>query len=1804
MGYKLFIKAIWNRVKQRIITHRILTGALGVLTLTALITLGTLADNAVRVVKMTPNGEVMTKTNLVFYFSSDVVPKSRVGKLTATNKLRFRPAIPGKIRWETPRRLKFYPEVALQPSTAYTVEFMPDIASELKKTLGSERILKFTTERFRVTESSLNFVYNPKRKKGILFQARLNFNYPVSAESLRRQLSVGFADTNQPIRFNVRMSNGGREALVTTGLLQRGNTARKIEISLPEGFLCLGGTIGLKNRYGDSTEFRERRALTIVETDTQTEGRNAIVIRCSEPPDSEVLDNFVSIKPAVKVRMSVNGESIILSGDKLKAGRTYEVRIAKGLPALNGHPLERDVVDSVTFPDLEPSVAFNSPGRYLSMRGNLNLGIETVNVSQVEVEITKIFANNIVAYLGASCESDEGDSYSLSRMGRVLDRQTMAVRNVENEFVTTPLNLRSFISDKRRGIFRIMVCDPENRWRQSTKMVIVTDLGLLVKKGPDEMMVWVNSLEDLKPKAGVRVSVISLNNQELLVGETDAQGVVRFQNLRRQIQDFNPYLVVAEEGDDLSFVNLEDSLIDKTDFPTEGRQHLSEGYEAFLYTDRGVYRPGEQTNLVAVVRGANAATPPEFPVRLEVIGPDGMVFREYADNTKNDGLCQFKIDLPDYARTGGYTASLYVAKQSIGSISFNVEEFMPDRIKVETFTDKERYYRGDAATIKVRGMNLYGPPATGRRVDLSVRLEPVPFTTPLYRSFDFGSPGDDARAIEETLGQDALDMKGEAEFNYDFPDNLTPLCMVRGVFQSTVTEDGGRSVSSFKTVEYHPRRGYIGLKRGGDYYAKTGEAYPVRVVEVTPEGKPVKDATLTVEVYKVTWNSIYRRDSDGHYTYHTEREEDLLGTSSLKLGDGETTYTYRPQDWGCYKVVFIDPATRARNVMEFYASGWGYAPWAMDHPDRVQLDLDKASYTSGQTATLQIKAPFSGRALVTVEREKVYDVMVVDLKENTGVVSIPVKAEYLPNVYVSVEVIRATKKLDKRAPTRAFGTVPLTMDSSSRKLDLRIDAAEEIRPNQEVEVTVTTNGGQKATYITLAAVDEGILQLTEFETPNPMGFFYGKRALNLDTHDLYGMLLPEVEGVQLPDSPGGDEGERIRRKNLNPVSTRRVKPVSLWSGVVKPDGQGKARIRLKIPQFNGTLRLMAVGMSGPNFGSATQKMLVRDPIVLTSTFPRFAAPGDRFVIPVSVFNGTGREGAVELKLTATGPVDIDGHDVKRFSLKEKEEKAAHFAAVAKDATGACQFKVEAVLNGEKTTEITELAVRPAQPYITKAIAGTTTTKKPTVISFDGTWLPGTGETTLYLAPLPGLRYAGSLRFLLSYPYGCVEQTTSKVFPLLYFADLAGVVQPELSGKGKAEYYVNQGIVKLESMQNRDGGFSYWPGMDWSCPWSSIYAAHFLVEARKAGYTVSDRVYNRMTGFLNKIGRARTDNAWDLERRVYALYVLALAGKPQLSSMAYVKGQKIGDLHADSRMHLAAAYYYAGDKKTARELMPAVFAVSSGRRDTGRNYYSAQRVDAIALGLLADIDPSHAAIPKLVQRLSDGLRAEHWGTTQENAFAFMALGKLYKKKTQNTVYTGEVLVNGTTIASFDHKSPKRISDARLKKGKVTIKIEGSGECYYYAESSGVPMTTVSEVDKGIAVRREIFDRDGKKVNLNEVKQGDLLVVRIAIKTSEDNMENVVIADLLPSGLEIENPRLASSAKIGWLSRDTFTPSYMDIRDDRLLLFASFNEASTYNFYYAVRAVSCGSFTLPPIKAECMYEPEIVSIKLGGKIQIEK
>ena len=1833
-----------------------------------------------------PQGEVPQWVDFSITFSEAIIDKSRIGTEVPAEALRFTPAVQGAARWIARDRVGFFLDAPLAPSAQYTVQLTPELNPSETFQLTGQKEFKFATDPFAVQQARMEFTSDDAREHATGF-GTIAFNYPVTIVDLKAHLSIELDDeTEIPYQIETNTATA-RTVRFETKRIKRGTADREIKIKIEKGFKCTGGKIGLEKASVTPVILRGRGTLGVTYSDVwESDGTPYISVSFSAPVLSDAIEPYIELTPAVAYQVTSDYRNVQIHGN-FKRRTTYTLKIRRGLTARNDAVLKQDYMTRLKIPDIRPQLRFLGDGFFLARKGQLNLGLATINVKRVKLNIEKVFANNLI-YVS---KLERWSRWSRN-LGKPIHTEELDISSQLNEEVTTPISLEEYLSDEHVGIFKVVARNAQREWDSAHQWVLITDLGISAKRTGDRLCVWVKSLATGSPVPSARVKLISDNNQTLLDGTTNWAGYAEFTDVTEKTEDFTPFMITVAKRDDLAFIQLNRHEIATADFNIAGSAYLQKGYEAFLYTSRGVYRPGETVQLAGIVRGPKQVTPQPLPARIEVLSPNGRIMRELRLQTNKSGACDVQIPIPDYALTGNYIAKMQIADRVVGRVQFQVEEFMPDRIKVAVTADKSTYKLGEELDIEVSAINLFGPPAVGRKVEASCELEAVPFvkknTVPnagatQWDSFVFGNDRSNFEKQRIGLGEAKTDTAGKAYYQFTVPETLKAPSLLNGTLTATVSEAGGRSVTASHRVVIHPYSHYVGLRRTTTGDVKINQPLRFDYIAVNDAMAVASGRDLKLSLYKVHWNTILRQNGAGRYEYVSEPQTTEVETVSLTSAETVQTVTLTPSDYGEYRVRLEDIASTATAELGFYVSGWGNIPVSMEHPTRLELTLNKPAYRPGQTAKLYIKAPFPGTLLLTVEREKVLSYRTIVMKNNTTTLSIPVRYAYRPNVYLSATLVRAIPMegtmTDKKSPlpARAFGVIPLKIDETRRRLSIEmslnqtnaagdtqkipltspernIESAEvsvgtglpspydsEVTalPNSEVTIAFRVRGRRswQKYDVCIAAVDEGILALTDFKTPNPHDYFYRQRGLKTRSFDLYGGILPEIANVTDNSSTGGDASTTRQaelRKRLSTGSIRRVKPISLWSGFVKTDGNGRGTVQFKIPQFNGTLRLMAVAFAGGDYGGTEAYLTVREPIVLTPTFPRFLAGGDKVRVPVTLFNGTDEEGEFRVELQASGDVRLlsasevnslqspqedsekesgsqttPTNIIDKLSIDKRVNAGAEaqvfFDILVQDAIGEASFNLSAHGNTQTTQLGVKIPLRSVAPPITKTGQGVVRAGEPVDFIFPSNLIPDSSEFNVTLSPFPNIRFADSLRYLIRYPHGCLEQTTSKVFPLLYFSDLARSVEPMLASEDSVDHYITSGITKIESMLKSDDRFAYWPGGTYVNPWSSIYASHFLVEARKTGYEVSDRVYDAMLRGLKTEAKfsPNTENdfrsslgeAQEIRKQIslatYAAYVLAAAGHPDRGTMHYLKNRGLSGLSDYSHFQLAGAFALSGELETALSMLPVSvspnFNKGNGQRKTGGTFDSPIRAQAIMLDVLAEVNENHPSIPMLVQNLSEAAsEGNRWATTQENAFAFLALGKILKKQMDRN-YTGILTLNGEHFADFD-ATETRYADKAWDGTRVQLSVKGEGSCYYYWSAFGIQRDSfIEEYERELQVRRRYFNKDGEE-RTGTFVHGELLIAEVNVKALTANLENVVVVDMLPTGFEIENPRLESRAGIPWLKAQDFKPDYIDIRDDRLIFFGTFPRQRERKFYYALRAVTQGEFTLPPIVAEAMYD----------------
>lgn len=1748
------------------------------------------------------------------------IGQDKVGKMLDKPAGAINPELRGSWSWISPFVLRFDAARPFEPGHEYGLSLEPAVLLGKEQQFSGQTYFTLRTGRFQVANMTIREDPAPEGKGMVVLAGQLEFSYEVKPQALADafRLVDPLRGEDNPVPMTLTTTYPSRFIEYKSAPLIKKPEPRVMKFVIAGALATAADRLRLGEEFVKTFPLVWDAALR-VETVAPESGdeQSSIKINFSTPVLADAAAKYIKLAPEVKYALTTSGRELTLSG-AFAAGSPYKLTVNKGLTAADGAVLGEPYVEEVEIPDLPPKVVFQNPGLFLSKTGYKTLAVKSVNTEEIELSIDRVYRNNLFMMLNdlyGDSPLFEDVYYGAEvrkHMGDQLLSKTFKIAAKQNQSVVSPLQLEKFIADSEPGFYRVTAKVP-SEYQGVQRWVLITDLGLVAKKGEDEAMVWVSSYTDLSPKAGAKVRLVSDQNQLIAEGETDEAGLWRVASMGDKFKKNTPYLITVEKDGDFSFLLFDQFGIDTTGLDVGGVSIPKKGYLAYIYGERDIYRPGERAKGVALIRDARLNTPQPMPLRLRQKDPQGRELSVQVIRADEKGVVPFDIDIPVYALTGGYTLELLAAEDLIGSYRFKVEEFMPDRIKVAIDTPKAAVKMGDTLTFKVESRYFFGPPASGMNVEARVRLRGAPFAPKGFEAYQFGNAERTFEDQDIFSVEDTLDDAGDKSFSVEIPKGLKPPGAVEAVVMARVRERGGRGVAAMQRIEAHAYPYYPGLKKLTNTGVNPGEKVKIEYALVAPDGKEVANVALQADLYKDNWQTVLRRAPGGGVKYESVRDSSLVSSQTLPVGAGRGAFSVTPAKFGSYRVVLSDPATGAAAQASFFASGWGYSPWAIESPAKVEIVADKDEYMPGQTAKFQLRAPFGGKLYVTVEGDTVFDTQIHMLDGNTADISIPIKDEYSPNVYLTAVVVKSVKTLEPGGVARASGSVSFNVNRSANKPKIEIAAVEQMRPENKLAVTVQT---EPEATVTLAAVDEGILQLIAQDTPDPFPTFYAKRALGIRSFDIFSLLLPEVNPAIGKALAGGDAALDKMKQFVRTEGIRRVKPVAFWSGPLKADAQGRVEYSMDVPEFQGSLRIMAVVSNSKHFGSAHANTRVRGPLVLTPTLPRFMSTDETVLVPVTLRNDTTADGEFTLQLECQGNALVTAPN-KTIAVPKGAERLAYFTVKTGGSEGALKFICRATGNNETAKSETDVPLRPSLPMKTIVQSGGVADKSLSLAPPGGELRPEgvTREARIGRAPL--VCFFGTLAALLGYPYGCVEQTVSRVFPLLYFGALAQELDPKLFKTQPPQAMVQSGIARVQTMQIHGGGFGLWPGAKNPHPWGSIYATHFLIEAKRAGFHVSDSVLSQAVAYAASLAKGQdVYSDVELERTAYALFVLAMAGKPDRGTMDFLRSRHRSSFTAETAFLIGGAYGALGDQKAMNELFSGSYKRAPGGRDTGENFNSALRNMGMQLLVLLQAAPEDKRVPALVKDLVALIDATPYRTTQENVYSFLALGKYYDRQKKMAPYKGKLYVGDKLLAEFSSEKPLTVTDIK-DPGPLRFEMDPGYEAdaaYYTVSTRGIPtLEAYKPAAHGLLVERALLTRDGKLIAPANIAQGELVVLKSSVKAVNNRVNNVVIQNLLPTGLEVENPRLESTEKLPWIEKTPIQPAYQDLRDDRVLLFldvpgpkAKDEEGNPLpewvSYYSLLRAVTPGEFTFPPIQVEAMYNPEIVASGDIGSITI--
>ncbi|WP_313497552.1 alpha-2-macroglobulin family protein [Pseudoxanthomonas mexicana] len=1565
----------------------------------------------------------------------------------------------------------------------------------------------------------------------------------------------------------------------------------------------------------------------------QHDGDLAIALEFSRPlVSSQDFDALLVVKDAngavVKGSWVLDDKGLVLRFPSVEAAKDYEVTLKAGLSAADGTRLGKDDTRKVHTGELDPAVGFASQGSVLPARESRGLPVVSINVPEVDVEFLRVSEKQLPKFFAEyqrggrrgswDLDSEYGDSTPLGKLAEPVYLNRFVLGGKPNERVLTYLPIQDIRELQDPGLyFAVMKRTGKFAGEFETAFFTVSDIGLHTRAYKDKLFVHTASLQDGSATGSVELKVLDARGEAVLAGKTDGNGNA----LLNYTLDAG-HVLVATRGKDVSMLPFNQPALDLSEFAVAGREQA--WFDVFAWSGRDLYRPGETVRISALLRDNDGRPVPApkqgggQPVFLRLKQPDGKVFRETRLQPGAQGYFSFEQAIPTEAPTGRWQVEFRTdpaSKEAVQGMTLRIEEFLPERMKLDLDAAQPVLKPGEALKLKATAAYLYGAPASGNRftAKLAVAIEQHPLDQ--LPGYFFGDPTMELPKDAKDIIDTTLPENGVLQEDIALPAEAKPRSPIAAIVSGSVYETGGRTVNRTLKRVLWPANALVGIrplfddKDGADANANAG----FEVVRVDAGGKPQPGkglkATLVRELRDYHWNY----DEDGGWDYDFTRRFENKDTRTLDVGAGASKIDF-PVEWGEYRLDVFDPATGLTTRYPFRA-GWSWDDQnrGLDaRPDKVKLALDRTGYRAGDTLKVTVTPPHAGKGLLMVESDRMLYVQAIDAKPGSTF-SIPVTKDWeRHDVYVTALVFRGGSAPSKITPARAVGVVHVPMDRRDRRVAVGLSVPKQMRPEQNLPVTVSVPelAGQLA-HVTVSAVDVGILNITRFPVPDANAQFFAQRRFGVDAYDIYGRVIESFEGGSAKIRFGGDMALSALPQAKRPTS--RVQTVDLFSGPVKLDGKGNARVALKVPDFNGTLRVSALVYSDTRYGNRDRETVVRAPIVAEASLPRVLAPGDRSTVTLDVQNFTGKAGVFKVTVNGEGPLDI-GEGSRTTDLAVDAKRTLTFPVTADEGYTTAKVRVRVEGNGFKVDRRYDVPVRAGWPAVLRSRTQVLDSLTPVEMGagFADGLMPGSVTARMTVSALPPIPFASALKGALEYPYGCAEQTTSKGYAALELDDATAKMLgiDGLDAKKRRER-MEGAFGRLASMQVSNGHFSMWGDDDYVNPGLTPYITEFLLDAREGGFAVPDAVLQKALTRLNEDLLAGGAQFYGYDRRdhlkfanqAYAGYVLARVNRAPLGTLRALYDNERGkSLTGLPLVHLGIALSLQGDKTRGAKAITEGFAKTGDRPEYLGDYGTKLRDDALMIALVHERKLAKPEFDRRAISLGRELDARRnsgwlWLSTQEQV-ALARLGKALMVD-QKKLVSGQWSIGGDAEAVAPVRLFGRSVDyAALARGLRFVP-EGSPPLYASLDVAGIPRSAPAPDNRQIGIERRYYTTDGKEWKGGTLKEGEALIVRVGI-TANVAMPDALFTDLLPAGLEIENFNLGDAKQWAEVVVDGIAISdrgsaadvkHEEFRDDRYVAALKLDRGDTAKVFYLVRAVTPGTYTVPPSLVEDMYRPDI-------------
>lgn len=1487
--------------------------------------------------------------------------------------------------------------------------------------------------------------------------------------------------------------------------------------------------------------------------------------------------------------------------DGLKHGETYELTVRQGLPSNVDETLPASKDFRLYVRDRAPTARFTGRNYVLPSTGQQGVPVVTVNVDAVAVDVYRINDRSLAQAVTSGDFQKQLDGETLDKLksdqAASVYSGELLVERKQNADVVTAFPVSEAIPNLSAGVY-VMAARPKNAvapepWdAQATQWFVVSDLGLTAVSGTDGVKAFARSLASAGPLGGVELKLVARNNEVLATTKTDADGFASFPpGLTRGTGGQAPAVLMASSGTDYGFLDLTKPGFDLSDRGVGGRAAPGP-LDAQVFAERGVYRSRETVHLTALLRDDKGAGVEGLPLTLVVQRPNGVEDRRVVATDMGGGGRTLDIPLIDQAMGGTWRVEAFadVKGSSIGSATFLVADYVPERLDVK-LEAKSAELTSAGASAAVDARWLYGAPASDLAIEGEVTLKAREGGLPGFEGYRFGLSDETVAPVRtplDNLGR--TDAQGKATVRIpepELPDTTKPL---QADVALRVAEPSGRTLERTITLPVASKGERIGVKPAfKDLGAGETAKFEVRVAG--SDGKPAAASGLVWQLLRVETTYQWYA-TDGRWNYETVSKTRRISDGKIDVAADKPAEIAAKADYGQYRleVTSADPQGPATSVA--FDAGY-FAAGAADTPDTLDVALDKPSYKPGDTATVKLMSRFAGKATVMVVGAGVIESRTLDVSGDGASASFPVTDAWRPGAYVVAFVHRPLDAKASRMPGRAIGVAHAQIDPAEKTIGVAIETPEKIEPRRTLDVDLKlSNVGQgEQAYVTLAAVDVGILNLTGYKPPAPDDVVFGQRKLASDIRDLYGQLIDGMTAARGKLRSGGDDSGA---GGLNDTPTQA--PLALFSGLVKVGPDGLVQVPFEIPAFNGTVKLMAVAWSGQKLGHASKDVTIADPVVVTASLPRFLADGDRSRLRLDIDNVSGPAGDYAVEVKASGPLQA-GAAAKSVKLAAKARTAVEVPVTA---AGVGDARVDVAIKGPDGKVFAQALGLPVKPrtapvsrrnVIALAKGASVTVSKDMLADI----VAGTGSVALTVGK-PGQLDAATFKLALDgYPYACSEQLSSRLLAVIYGDELG--MGRQVAGKTAEDVkaVARDMIERILSRQDSNGSFGLWSANGGDL-WLDAFVTDVFGRARALGYAVPDRAFSQaLDNLRNAIGLQNDSTGGDI---AYAHYVLARNGRALLGDLRYLADVKIQDFaNPLARAQIGAALAQTGDFTRAAKAFAA--AEIAPPDDANRNDFGSILRDQAAIVALASESRAGASVtPAVLRRLETTRRDRPYLTTQENAWLLLAARGLRSQSADLATTVDGQPRKGVVDETF--------SPERLAAGPATVANTGQTPLEAVVTVTGAPITPEPPGERGFHLERHYYTTAGVEVDAATVAQNTRLVVVLTVTEPEPRPGRVLVVDRLPAGFEIDNPELVTSAKLPALSMlgEESDAAHSEFRDDRFV--AAFDRSegadAVYSAAYVVRAVAPGRYAQPSATVEDMYRADRFARTGAGSIEV--